>query len=322
MKRIRSIVHVLTLLAAALADASPALAQGAGSTGTPVLQMLAGGRATALSGAYAAATGDSDVLFYNPAGIAGLSAAASLSYQQHVVDIGVATGAGAVRIGRLVLGASAIFLDYGSVDEYVPDPDFGGQTGMPTGETVSASEVATRITGALPIIEDRFNVGASLGYVSADLAGTGRGAPFVDIGAQYLLSNVAFGIALRNMGGSLSGAGLADASLPAEARAGAMIQLKRPTGIGATISADVVTELRGEHTGVVAGVEAGLLPAGAGRIGAVGRVGFNAGTGDEGQGALLLGGGLSIGPISVDYAWQNYDLFGSLHRIGVRWARF
>jgi hypothetical protein len=172
-------------------------------------------------------------------------------------------------------------------------------------------------------MDGRFNLGASAGWVSADLAGTGRGTPFFDVGAQYVLSSVTFGAALRNVGGALSGSDIADADLPTEARVGAMLQLVRPTGLGATVSADLVSEVRGKHTGVVAGVEAGLIPVGSGnRIGAVGRVGFNGGTGEQGQGALLLGGGLSLGPISVDYAWQNYDLFGSLHRIGVRWTRF
>ena len=299
-----------------------ARAQGAGSTGATVLQLLAGGRATGFSGAYVGARNDADVLFYNPAGIAGLSAAAGVSYQQHVEDIGVATGSGAIRAGRVVLGASVIFLDYGDIAEYIPDPDFGGQTGKPTGNTVSASEVAGRLSGAVPLMDGRLSLGASAGWVSVDLAGSGRGTPFLDIGAQYTASTVTLGAALRNLGGSLSGGDIANADLPAEARVGAMFEVKRPSGLGAILSADLVSELHGKHTGVVSGIEAGLMPSAASRIGAVGRVGFNGGTGKGGQGALLLGGGISLGAVSVDYAWQNYDFFGSLHRVGVRWARF
>lgn len=309
------------LLLAAVLTAIPCMrvaAQGAGSTGATVLQLLAGGRASALSGAYTGATDDSDVLFYNPAGIAQLAGAAALSYQKHVQDIGVATGSGAFRLGRIVLGASAIFLDYGDITEYVPDPDFGGQTGMPTGNTVSASEVAARLSAAMPLLDDRLNVGASLGYVSIDLAGTGFGTPFVDVGAQYSLPLVTLGASIRHLGGSLSADGI-ESELPAEARVGAMLKWEAPTGLGAIASADFVAELNSETSGLVAGLEAGLLPGGAGRIGAVGRVGYNAGTGDAGQGALLFGGGLSLGPLSVDYAYQSYELFGTLHRVGVRW---
>jgi hypothetical protein len=297
-----------------------AAAQGAGTTGANVLQMFAGGRATALSGAYVSASGDADVLFYNPAGIAGLGAAASLSYQQHVADIGVATGAGAVRLGRFTLGASAIFLDFGDIDEYVPDPDFGGQTGMPTGRTVSASEMAARLSGGLPLLDERLRLGASIGMITTSLAEASRAAPFVDIGAQYTFDALTIGAALRNLGGSLNGNGLADAKLPTEFRVGAMYEVARPTGLGAIASADLVAETASGTTGILAGIEAGLLPGGESRIGAVGRIGYNGATGEDGQGNLLLGGGLAMGRIAVDYAYQNYSLFGSLHRVGVRWV--
>jgi len=303
----------------ALGAAERAFAQGAGTTGGNVLQMFAGGRATALSGAYVGASGDADVLFYNPAGIAGLGAAASLSYQQHVAEIGVATGAAAVRLGRFTLGASAIFLDFGDIDEYVPDPDFGGQTGMPTGRTVSATEMAARLSGGLPLMNDRLRLGASLGIITTSLAEAARAAPFVDIGAQYTFDALTLGAAVRNLGGSLTGSGLASAKLPTEFRVGTMYEFVRPTGIGIVASADLVAETASGHSGILAGIEAGLLPRGDSRVGAVGRVGYNGGAGENGQGNLLLGGGLSLGPISIDYAFQDYDLFGSLHRVGVRW---
>jgi hypothetical protein len=317
-RRVGSAGTALTLLAAV---AGGAAAQGAGSTGATVLQALAGSRAAALSGAYTGATSDADALFYNPAGIAGLAGAASISYQRYVQDIGIASGAGAVRIGRLTVGASLAFLDYGEIDELVPDPNFGGQTGKPTGSTVSASETAARLSGALELQNGRFAVGAGLGFVSTDLAGASRSAPFFDAGAQYRLESVTVGASIRNLGGALSGSDLADADLPAEARLGAMAAFTRAGGLGAVVSADLVHELNAGLTGLVAGIEAGLLPGGASRIGAVGRIGFDAGTGAEGQGALRLGGGLSLGSLSVDYTWQDYELFGSLHRFGVRWAR-
>ena len=51
-------------------------------------------------------------------------------------------------------------------------------------------------------------MGASAGWVSVDLAGTGRGTPFLDLGAQYVLRTVTLGAGLRNLGGSLSGGGV------------------------------------------------------------------------------------------------------------------
>jgi hypothetical protein len=318
----RTAVLAAALLAPPALTAGGVAAQdGPGTTGATVLQLLAGSRAAALSGAYSAATGDADVLFYNPAGIASLSAAASLSYQRHVEDIGVATGAGALAVGRLVIGASAIFLDYGDVAELRPDPAFGGQTGLPTGNTVGASEVAARFAAALPLMDDRLRLGAGLGLVSVDLAGASRSTPMLDFGAQYDFPAVTVAAALRNLGGALSGERLADSDLPAEARLGAAVQLAARDNLGATIAADLVAELNEGGAGVVAGIEAGLVPPRASGLGAVARVGYNGTAGDGGLGALQIGAGLSLGDFAVDYAYQNYDLFGSLHRFGVRWAR-
>ena len=311
---------ILAVSTAALA--APASAQdGAGSAGAAVLQMLAGGRAAALSGAYTAAAGDADVLFYNPAGIAGLTAAAAFSYQRHVEDIGLASAAGAFQLGRVVVGVSALFLDYGDIDELIPDPAFGGQTGMPTGNTVGASEIAARVAAALPLMDGRLAVGAAAGLVSVDLAGESRSAPALDLGARYAVPFGTVGASIRNIGGSLSGSGLADAPLPTQLRLGGAFELLGESGLGATVAADLVAELEEGGAGVVAGVEAGLLPSGTSRIGAVGRVGFNGAAGDDGLGTLQLGGGLSLGGFAVDYAYQNYDFFGSLHRVGIRWSR-
>jgi hypothetical protein len=318
----RTALLAAALLAPTVLGARNLAAQdGPGTTGAVVLQLLAGSRAAALSGAYSAATGDADVLFYNPAGIASLSAGASLSYQRHVEDIGVATGAGALAVGRIVLGASAIFLDYGDVAELRPDPAFGGQTGLPTGNTVGASEVAARFAAALPLMGDRLRVGAGVGLVAVDLAGVSRSTPMLDFGAQYDIATVTLGAALRNVGGALGGERLADADLPTEARLGAALRLAARDNLGATVSADFVAALNEGDAGVVAGVEAGLMPARAAGLGAVARFGYNGTSGDGGLGALQVGAGLSLGDFALDYAYQNYDLFGSLHRFGVRWAR-
>jgi hypothetical protein len=66
MRFIRRCPLAASLLAAFAA--APLAAQGVGTTGAQVMQLPAGARAAALSGAYTAASGDADVLFYNPAG--------------------------------------------------------------------------------------------------------------------------------------------------------------------------------------------------------------------------------------------------------------
>jgi hypothetical protein len=300
--------------------ASPVSAQdGAGTAGATVLQLAAGSRAPALSGAYAAVR-DIDALFYNPAGIGGLNGAASLSYERHVEDIGFVSGGGAFRIGRITVGASLLILDYGDVDEIVPDENFGGQTGRPTGNSESASELAARDSAAVPLASERLHLGLAAGWVSTDLAGATRGAPFLDAGLQYSLDRLTVGAALRNFGGSMSGNDLADAPLPRELRAGGAFEFSGTSRVGAVVSADVVALLEDGTTGVVGGLEVGLRPESRAGFGAVARAGYDATAGADALGALRLGGGLSFGGFALDYTWQRYDFFGTIHRFGVRWA--
>jgi hypothetical protein len=317
IKRRAAIAAPLVLLAAA---AVPAAAQGTGSSGAGVLQLLAGGRAAALSGAYSAAGGDVDVLFYNPAGIATLRSGAALSYQRHVQDIGVASAAAAFRVGRFSIGAGGVFLDAGSINVLVPDPAFGGQTGMESGATASATEFAGRVTFAMSLGE-RTRVGGAVGAFSATLADATRSAALFDVGAQYDLARVTLAASARNLGGPVTGGGLADAELPSEARIGALARLSAG-GIGAIVSGDIVSRFQEERTGFAIGLEAGLLPeSGRQGIGAVARAGFNAMEGQNALGSLQLGAGLSSGAFSLDYAFQHYEYFGALHRFGVRWSR-
>jgi hypothetical protein len=320
----RTAAAVAYSMAAAMAlPMAPLHAQGAGSAGAAVLQLLAGGRAAALSGAYSAADGDVDVIFYNPAGIARLDAGASVSYQRHVQDIGVANGAGAYRFGRIIVGVGAAFLDGGSIQVIEPDPDFGGQTGRETGATASASEVAARAALAMNMLDDRLQLGAAAGFAAATIANASQSAAIFDLGAQWRMRTITLGAALRNLGGAMSGAGLADADLPSELRGGATTSFHAGS-IGVLVAADLVHRLAEERTGFAAGIEAGLVPAAgvaAQGIGAVARIGYNGTEGEAALGALQLGAGLSFGDFAIDYAYQNYDFFGSLHRFGVRWQR-
>lgn len=310
-------------LGTALVLALPSLAAaqgGAGAAGAQALQLLPGARAAALSGAYAAASADADAMFYNAAGVGALRSAAALSYQQYVQDVAYGSAALAQRIGPLVLGAGIAFLNAGEVEVVEPDPAFGGERGTRTGATAGASESAARVALAIPF-GDRFRVGAAAGYATADVAGAARSATFFDAGAQLAISRVTLGAAVRNMGGALAGTGLSEAELPREARAGVTVDLSR-AAFHAEVTADFVSDLVGEESWVVGGAEVGVLPAAVGRgVGLVGRVGFNGNTRDEAQGALVLGGGLVLRSMTLDYAYQQMELFGAVHRLGVRLSR-
>lgn len=310
-------IRSLPVLCAALALAPLSLAaQGGGAAASAVMQIPAGARAAALSGAYVAASGDADVLFYNPAGLGGMGGAASLSYQAHVEETTIGSLAGVVRLGPLSVGLGVAYLDGGEIREVTPAP--GGQRGDETGSTVGATESALRLAVGMPLLGDRMRLGAAAGFASSDLAGSSYSAPFFDVGAQAALPlplPVSVGVSVRNLGGEM-GEG---APLPTEARVGGSVRMGAAGGIGGAVSADFVSGLAEQGSGVVAGVEAGLLP-GAGGIGAVLRAGYET-QGGDGIAPLHLGAGLSLGAISVDYAFQSFEHFGASHRIGLRWVR-
>lgn len=308
----------------ATATALPVHAQeGPATTGAQVLQLPAGSRAAALSGAYVAAASDADVLFYNPAGAAALEAAASLAYSRYVQDVILGSLAGVFRVGPATLGVGLLYLDAGTVDVIEPDPDFGGERGRETGATASAAETAARLALALPLAAGRLRLGAAAGYISNDLAGLSRSAPLFDLGVQFAaLPRLTLGVAVRNLGGSLTGDGAQDARLPTEARLGAALELPTIQGFGVQTFADLVSQLREGITSFAAGIEAGLLPRNNAAFGALGRLGYDSATGEDGLGGFRFGAGLFFAGVAVDYTYRNLKYFGPTHHIGIRWTRF
>lgn len=317
IRLLRTLLVVAALLPALHAAAS---AQGAGSTGAQVLQFNAGTRAAALSGAYTAATGDADAMFYNPAAAADGRAAFSAGYERYISDVTFASAAGSFQLGRMSVGLAGAFLDAGSIHEVVPDPDYGGNTGTPTGNRVAASETAARVSVGLPLQAGRLRLGAGAGFVSTSFADASSAAPIFDLGAQYDFSGTTLGASIRNLGGSLSGDDLRSADLPAELRLGTVVDIRRDGGLGGSVHADVIARIHEGTAGMLFGVEGGLLPTSTG-VGAVARLGYSAAEGEGGLGALHAGGAVSLGGFAVDYAYQSVEHFGAVHRIGVRWLR-
>jgi hypothetical protein len=293
--------------------ATPLGAQTAGKAGAQVLQFNAGARAAALSGAYSAARGDADALFYNPSGIALARRGASLAYETFTIDVAFGSFAGFTRIGNTRIGASIAYLDAGAIDEIVPDPVFGGATGVATGNQVTASETAARLSFALPLQDGRLRVGASLGMVAFGMAEVSERAPIADIGAQFDVATVTVSAAVRNLGGNMAGN-----PLPTELRLGAVVPVRSSGGLGLNAFADAIARVREGSLGVAAGLEAGIIPRAASDIGAVARIGFDP-EADQ-LSSLRFGAGVSLQSLSLDYAYQNFDFVGGVHRFGVRWT--
>jgi hypothetical protein len=298
--------------------AAPLQAQDrAGATGAQVLQFLPGSRAAALSGAYTAVSADADAVFYNPAGIANLRRAGTISFESYVSGVAYGSLGFASRFGSLTIGASVAFLNAGEIAEVIPDPEFGGNSGTPTGNTFSASESALRLVAALPLMDGRLRAGAAIGFVATSLAEQNQHAPLADIGAQYDIGAATIGVTLRNLGTDLSG----DASdkLPTEARFGAAMHLLREGAGVLTGTGEVIARLGEGSVTFAAGIEGGL-PATASRpFTILARAGFDA---ESNQlGALRAGASLGFRDIAFDYTFQQMEFFGSVHRFGLRLNR-
>jgi hypothetical protein len=307
------------LLVALVAPTALAAQSGVGTAGAQVLQLPAGSRAPAFAGAYAATSADADVLFYDPAGLAGLGRSVSLAYQNYFEGIRAGSAAAAFHVGGVVLGGGILYLDAGSIDVIEPDPNFGNQRGKTTGATASASEAAARVSAAVGVLDGRVRLGANLGVVTSDLAGVGRSAPFVDLGAQYAMRRVAVGVSVRHLGTKMTNADNGDAPLPGEARLGIAVRGLQVSGFGVGLSADGLYRLQEGTTGLVTGVEAGLLPGTHRPFSAVLRAGYSMDSGDA-LAPYRFGAGISFGSIGVDYTYQDYNLLGAVHRIGLRWT--
>lgn len=326
-----------SLLAAALLPAAllagpaamPAAAQaGAGTATGAVLQMPAGSRAAGLGGAFTAGDGG-DVLFYNPAGAARHAAAAAASYQRHVMDVGFSSVGGAVRLRWLAIGATFSVLDYGSIDETVPDPAFGGQRGIETGEVLSANDAVARAMIAVPLLRDRLALGAAFGLYWSTLAESVRTVEIFDLGAQLRIRpDLVVGTAFRHGGGQLEGASLGSADLPAELRAGVAWTRHRPFALGASaaLHADLIMPRYEAPTTAAVGVEiasAADAPLGvlAGQpVGAALRLGFNGAPGSDAVGRFHAGAGITVDGVAVDYTLQPMGDLGMAHRFGIRWT--
>lgn len=324
----RGVTLALAILVSLIAPDAVRAQDGPGTAAAPVLQIQAGSRAAALAGAYTAATDDVDVLFYNPAGLAGLGAGASLAYERRVEGITFGSGGAAIQLGPLVVALGAAYLDAGEVDEIIPDPAFGGQRGIETGDRVGARESAVRVSAAHAL--GALRVGASAGYVSSDLAGVTRSAAIVDLGAQYIGSRFGVGASLLNLGDELSGGDGVDAPLPREARAGLHFDVfGRDAGpslgsmaFGLLLAADVIRDFGSEVTTLATGAEARFFTDAERRLGGALRLGWaHHSDTDDHLGRLRLGLGLSFERIALDYTYQDFDYFGAIHRFGLRWSR-
>ncbi len=136
----------MALAAMALAPA-PLAAQGAGSGATTILRVAPGPVPLSLGNAWVAVRAP-QAMEYNPAGLSGPGEVGA-SYQALPVGASAGSAILALPAGRLELGLSLRFLDYGTVDVIVPSGTL--PVGERTGETATGGELSVLLGAAAPL---------------------------------------------------------------------------------------------------------------------------------------------------------------------------
>jgi hypothetical protein len=125
---------------------------------------------------------------------------------------------------------------------------------------------------------------------------------------------MAVGVSVQNLGGDLGNGAL----LPRRTRAGLTLNYTDPQG-----TFRLLTTLEGQWTRdhsvvLVQGVESGVVTGG---VGLVARVGYATRPAVTDASRVTFGGGIVLGRLALDYAFQSYDaLGGGTHRVGLRWT--
>jgi len=255
-------------------------------------------RSAALGGAGAALVGDAGAIFANPAAIAtGRPLSLEGSYEGYLAGTAVSSAALVLRVGRFNWGFGAQALDYGGT--------FQNYEVLALSSLVyRRGLVALGVSGKY----DRQVIGSAVADAWAG-----------DVGAAIAVFDImAFGVSVQNLGGDF---GTGVGTLPRRTRVGFTLNYTDPQG-----AFRLLTTLEGQwlrHQGegtsrLIAGVEGGVVTGG---IGLVGRTAYATRPGVAGGSRLTVGGGVVLGRLHVDYAFQEYALpADGTHRVGVRWA--
>jgi len=263
-----------------------------------VLSLPASVRQAALAGAGAALIGDAGSVFSNPAGLATikyLSIEGSLqSYPDNTLQ---GSAAAALRLGPFNVGGGGSYIVFND-----------------------SARVRSNLmwVGSAVYRYGLIAVGASGKYVSSeDSTGRISRAFTTDAGLTIALFDIsALGFSVLNMGQErLTGGPLL---IPTRYRLGFMLNFTDPQTTArllGTIEA-IWTERQKRRT--VIGLEAGAVLSG---IGLVARVGHGGQPVGSNQAAWTFGGGVILGRLGLDYAYQRRTgLGGQVHRVGLRWT--
>lgn len=218
------------------------------------------------------------------------------------------------RRAQSVLALGVQSLDYGSVDEIVPDPLTGGTRGTATGNRVSGNELA--LTAGVRQQTGRMRVGFALTYMRQQIA---------DLSASALTLSAANGITARGWDADLSIEHAANASrnpsrrsltIPSTWRGSVASPAWRVGGARWRGVAEYRRVNSGGSTALLA-VEAAFATAAGWNLAT--RVAGLAYSEESARAPWSAGGSAARGRWSLDYAYQGFGALGAVHRLGFTW---
>lgn len=278
----------------------------AGTSAAQYLKLGAGARVTALGDAGAALAGDSTAIYWNPAGLNGITArSATVMHAVWLEDISYDWASFALPYGdRGVFGLGAQYLSYGSIKKL-------DSTGLETGE-LNPSDLCVALSYAKSF--RGLDLGVNVKYVSLKIQNSAS-AYAADLGVQYKVKSASdhkftLGFAAQNMGTKVKFASKED-SLPMNFKFGGAYSLKDNWLAVLDVNAPVDNAVN-----VGAGTEYDLKIKE--KLELFGRAGYNTRSLDAGGlSGVTAGIGVKYLDYCFDYAYVPYGDLGSTQRLSL-----
>ena len=302
-------ISVLAVVICLLTFVAPSLS--AQEPGAAFLLLPASPRAMALGGVGVASEGAA-ALFDNAGGMACRGLGGSLAVQRHIGGTSAATVALGYGTSGWTLAGGVHLLDYGAIDEVIPDPASGGEIGAPTGARLSASDFAVAVGAARQMGWLRAAISGKLVRQQVAEASGSTGAADAAVEAR-LPKGARVSLAIQHLGGGLALSGR-EAELPTLWRAGVALPPLRRRSVELRAVGELLG-VRDARLSAAAGAEA-LWRVGKGMALAA-RIGLRS-MPDEGLASpLTFGGGLEGERMSISYGYRGYGALGGAHRVGI-----
>ncbi|HJP33501.1 MAG TPA: PorV/PorQ family protein [Candidatus Latescibacteria bacterium] len=297
----------ITILAGGANDVE-AVNDNAGTTGFSFLKVGVGARAAALGGAYTAISGDLESTAWNPAGVYDIGErAATVSLTSYLVDTEAGFLSLALPSGPRLWALSVNYFTYGELQRT-------GEDGLADG-TFGAFDVATGISAAQPVWNDRLTLGATAKWIYSGIDDFTADAWAIDLGvlARGPVPGMTLGASMSNLGAVRSGFSEGDDdSLPVLLRAGIAHQPAH-FPLPLLLVADL-TVPNDNDPYFTFGAEVKLAGGLTLRPGySLQQSGLD---GDEALG-LSSGAGLDLKGMRLDYAYASFPALGDVHRISL-----